>query len=359
MTERDGTKTGGVERRALLTLGAAAAAGLVAGRLSAEPATTSAPKLAAPGPSGHPWNPKTADAMPTRNLGKTGFRVGIFSLGGQSAIEKPENDAVAVPLIERALDLGVNYVDTSARYGGEARWSERYFGQVLPKRRGEVFVATKTHDRGRDGSLKLLETSLKLLKTDHVDLWQLHAMSTMDDVEKVTAKGGALEAFREAREQKLVRFLGLSGHTDPAVLAEAIRRFPFDTVLLAVNAADPHHLPFASELLPLAVEKEMGIVGMKIPARGRLLAGYVPPPLEEQRGRVKATRTGTLSMAEAMRYVLTLPVSTVIVGCDSIAQLEENVAIAKAFTPLSGAQLASLEATAAPVAQQSLWFRRA
>ena len=359
MTERDGTTTGGVERRDLLKLGAAAAAGLVAGRLSAEPATAEAPKPAATGPAGHPWNPRTADAMPTRNLGKTGFRVGIFSLGGQAAIEKAENDAVAVPLIERALDLGVNYVDTSARYGGEARWSERYFGQVLPKRRSEVFVATKTHDRGRDGSLKLLETSLKLLRTDHVDLWQLHAMSTMDDVEKVTARGGALEAFREAREQKLVRFLGLSGHTDPAVLAEAIRRFPFDTVLLAVNAADPHHLPFASELLPLAVEKEMGIVGMKIPARGRLLAGYVPPPLEEQRGRVKATRTGTLSMAEAMRYVLTLPVSTVIVGCDSIAQLEENVAIAKAFTPLSGAQLAALEAKAAPVAQQSLWFRRA
>lgn len=359
MTERDGTTTGGVERRDLLKLGAAAAAGLVAGRLSAEPAVDAATKPAATGASGHPWNPRTADAMPTRNLGKTGFRVGIFSLGGQAAIEKAENDAVAVPLIERALDLGVNYVDTSARYGGEARWSERYFGQVLPKRRGEVFVATKTHDRGRDGSLKLLETSLKLLRTDHVDLWQLHAMSTMDDVEKVTAKGGALEAFREAREQKLVRFLGLSGHTDPAVLAEAIRRFPFDTVLLAVNAADPHHLPFASELLPLAVEKEMGIVGMKVPARGRLLAGYVPPPLEEQRGRAKATRTGTLTMAEAMRYVLTLPVSTVIVGCDSIPQLEENVAIAKAFTPLSGAQLAALEAKAAPVAQQSLWFRRA
>lgn len=359
MAERDGTTTGGVERRDLLRLGAAAAAGLVAGRLAADPAMDAVAKPAATGVAGHPWNPKTADAMPTRNLGKTGFRVGVFSLGGQAAIEKAENDAVAVPLIERALDLGVNYVDTSARYGGDARWSERYFGQVLPKRRGEVFVATKTHDRGRDGSLKLLETSLKLLRTDHVDLWQLHAMSTMEDVEKVTAKGGALAAFREAREQKLVRYLGLSGHTDPAVLAEAIRRFPFDTVLLAVNAADPHHLPFASELLPLAVEKEMGIIGMKVPARGRLLSGYVPPPLEEQRGRVKATRTGTLTMAEAMRYVLSLPVSTIIVGCDSIAQLEENVAIAKAFTPLSGAQLAALEAKAAPVAQQSLWFRRA
>lgn len=362
MAERDETKgKTGMERRDLLKLGAVAAAGLAAGRLgAAETAPSKPPAPKAPAaPAGElPWNPRTAGAMPTRNLGKTGFRVGIFSLGGQAAIEKPENDAVAVPLIERALDLGVNYADTSARYGGEARWSERYFGQVMEKRRRELFLATKTHDRGRDGSLKLLETSLKLMRTDHVDLWQLHAMATMEDVEKVTAKGGALEAFVEAREQKMVRFLGLSGHTDPDVLAEAIRRFPFDVILLAVNAADPHHLPFGKDLLPLAVEREMGIVGMKVPARGRILAGYVPPPLEEQRGRIKATRSGTLTMAEAMRYVLTLPVSTVIVGCDSVGQLEENVAIAKAFTPLSGTQMAALEAKAEPVARQSLWFHR-
>jgi hypothetical protein len=353
MAERDEVGRGeGLERRDLLRLGAAAAAGLVTGRLGA--AEAPAPSK----PAALPHNPRTADAMPTRNLGKTGFRVGVFSLGGQAAIEKAENDAVAVPLIERALDLGVNYVDTSARYGGEARWSERYFGQVMEKRRSEVFLATKTHDRTRDGSLKILETSLKLLRTDRVDLWQLHAMATMDDVEKVTAKGGALDAFREARDQKLVRFLGLTGHTDPGVLAEAIRRFPFDVILMAVNAADPHHLPFGSELLSLAVEREMGIVGMKIPARGRILAGYAPPPPEQQRGAIKATRTGTLSMPEAMRYVLSLPVSTVIVGCDSIGQLEENVAIARSFTPLSRDQMAALEKKAEPVAKQSLWFRR-
>jgi hypothetical protein len=367
MVERDETTMdGGMERRDLLKLGAVAAAGLVAGRLGAAETPETKPAEASKGPgaaknanpSAHPWNPRTAEAMPTRNLGKTGFRVGVFSLGGQAAIEKAENDAVAVPLIERALDLGVNYVDTSARYGGDARWSERYFGQVMAKRRNEAFLATKTHDRTRDGSLRILETSLKLLRTDHVDLWQLHAMSTPDDVEKVFAKGGALEAFAEARDQKLVKYLGITGHTDPAVLAEAVHRFPFDVILLAVNAADPHHLPFASELLPLAVEKEMGIVGMKIPARGRLLAGYVPPPPEEQRGAIKSTRSGTLTMRDAMRYVLSLPVSTVIVGCDTIAQLEENVAIARGFTPLTRDRMASLEKEAAPVAKQSLWFRR-
>lgn len=360
MGERARKGTGaGVERRDVLKIGAAAAAGLLTGGIgvAAVPPAAAAPKAEGAG-TGRPWNPRTAGAMPTRNLGKTGFRVGIFSLGGQASIEKAGNEAVAVPLIERALDLGVNYVDTSARYGGEARWSERYFGQVMARRRGEVFLATKTHDRTRDGSLRLLETSLSLLKTDHVDLWQLHAMSTPEDVERAFAKGGAVEALVAAREQKLVRFLGVTGHTDPAVLIEAVRRFPFDAILLAVNAADPHHLSFQRDLLPLAVEKEMGIVGMKIPSRGRLLSTWVPPPPEEQRGRVKATRPGTLSMAEAMRYVLSLPVSTVIVGCDTVAQLEENVALARAFTPLSATQLAALEKKAEPVAKQSLFFRR-
>lgn len=357
-TADKGAKGVTVERRDLLKLGAAAAAGLLAGRSIAEPAP-SAPVPAPAAGEPVPWNPRTAGAMPMRNLGKTGHRVGIFSLGGQAALEKPGNESVALPLIERALDLGVNYVDTSARYGGDTRCSERYFGQVLRRRRREVYLATKTHDRTRDGSLAILAKSLELLQTDHVDLWQLHAMSTTDDVEKVFAKGGAVEALTRARDQKLVRHVGITGHTDPDVLAEAIRRFPFDVILLAVNAADPHHLSFEKTLVPLAVEKEMGIVGMKVPARGRLLSSYTPPPPEEQRGRVKATRPGTLTMREAMRYVLTLPVSTVIVGCDSIAQLEENVALARDFTPLAPEQVAALQKRAEPVAQQSLWFRRA
>lgn len=354
MATRKPTPPGALRRRDLLKLGAAAALGAVGGRALARDEAEARP----PRPAAGPWNPATAGSMPTRNLGRTGHRVGLFSLGCQAALEQPDNEAVALPILERALDLGVNYLDTSARYGGEARWSERYVGQVLKRRRGQVFVATKTHDRTRDGSLRLLDQSLELLQTGHVDLWQLHAMGTMADVEAVCAKGGALEAFERARAQGLTRFLGLSGHTDPDVLAEAIRRFPFDCVLMAFNAADPHHLPFQKDLLPLAVERELGIIGMKIPARGRLLAGWQPPPPEQQRAAVKATRGGTLTMKEAMRYVLSQPVSTVIVGVDSIAQLEEDVAIARAFTPLTGPQLAALERKAEPVARQALWFRR-
>jgi len=345
----------GTTRRDLFKLGAAATAGLLATRLGAlEPREAALPKL----PSAAPFNPVTAGAMPTRNLGRTGHLVGLFSLGGQAAIEKADNEKVAIPLIERALDLGVNYLDTSARYGGDARWSEQYFGQVMKRRRKEAFLATKTHDRTADGSLRILETSLKLLQTDHVDLWQLHAMSTMKDVDAVCAKGGALEAFQKARDQKLVRFLGLSGHTDPDILAEAIRRFPFDCVLMAFNAADTWHLPFKKTLLPLALEKEMGIIGMKIPARGRILEGVQPPPPDKQRGTAKHDRPGTLTMKEAMRYTLSHPVSTVIIGVDNIAQLEENIRIAREFTPLNAAQLEAMEQKVKPVYGQASWYKR-
>jgi predicted aldo/keto reductase-like oxidoreductase len=302
-----------------------------------------------------PWNQRTARAMPTRAFGRTGHIVGIFSLGGQASVEKPDNADVAVPIVERALDLGVNYIDTSARYGGAERWSERYIGEVMKRRRNEAFLATKTHDRTADGSMRLLEKSLELLKTDHVDLWQLHAMATKEDVEKVCGNGGALEAFQKAKEQKLTRFLGITGHTDPDVLIEAIRRFPFDTLLMAFNAADTYHLPFKKDLLPLALEKEMGIIGMKIPSRGRLLNTFQPPP---PRPGAEPLKTGTLTMAEAMRYALSYPLSTVIIGCDNIPKLEENVRIARNFVPMSEAQLAEIERKAQPVATQTQWYKR-
>jgi predicted aldo/keto reductase-like oxidoreductase len=340
------TKSGRIERRDVLKIGAAATVGFLAGDLSMAGAPTS--KM--------PDNALTPKAMPTRNLGRTGYRVGIFSLGGQAAIEQPDNEAIAVPIIEKALDLGVNYIDTSARYGGEARWSEQYIGKVMKHRRNEAFLATKTHDRTRDGSLKLLEKSFKLLQTDHVDLWQIHHLSNKNEVEQIFAKGGAVEALVKARDEKMVRCIGVTGHADPDVLLEAIRRFDFDTILMAVNAADPHHMSFSKELLPTAVEKEMGIIGMKIPARGRILAGWTPPPPEKQRGIV-ATRSGVLSMSEAMRYTLSLPVSTVIVGVDSIAQLQENVKIACDFTPLSVSQMAAISGRTEEVKKQSLFFR--
>jgi aryl-alcohol dehydrogenase-like predicted oxidoreductase len=299
-------------------------------------------------------------AMPTRNLGKTGQRVGLFSLGGQAAIERRENDAVAVPIVERALDLGVNYIDTSSIYGGPERWSERYIGQVMKRRRAEAFLASKTRERTRDDSLRMLEQSLKLLNTDHLDLWQLHDIGLAREVDAVFAKGGAMEALLEAREQKMVRFLGLTGHHRPDPLMEALRRFPFDCILLAVNAADVHHFSFLQQLLPMAIEKQMGVIGMKVTARGRILSSFAPPAEQQRRTweeLVVKSGPGTIDMREAMYYALSLPVSTVIIGCDTLAQLEENVRLAREFTPLSAAQMTALEARTAPVAKQALFFR--
>src|SRR5215469_7392680 len=137
---------------------------------------------------GLPMNARTPGAMPTRNLGRTGYKVGIFSLGGQAALEKPSNFDVAVPIVERALDLGVNYIDTSSIYGGPARWSEQYVGRVMAHRRREAFLATKTKERTRDGSLRMIEKSLQLLQTDHLDVWQLHDIGIDKNIDAVFGK---------------------------------------------------------------------------------------------------------------------------------------------------------------------------
>ena len=341
------------DRRTFLKSGGAIAAGLLAQTTLPAHAEKTLPAL--------PANPRTLAAMPTRNLGKTGYKVGIFSLGGQAAIERPNNFDVAVPIIERALDLGVNYIDTSSIYGGPDRWSEQYVGRVMKTRRSEAFLATKTKERTRDGSMRMIEKSLQLLNTDHVDLWQLHDVGLPEDVDTIFAKGGAMEALVEMQQQKVVRYLGVTGHYRPEALIDTINRHPFDCILMAMNAADSHIHSFTDKLLPLAVEKQMGIIGMKVPARGRLLASWTPPPLDQQKhsweGSAIATRSGVMNMRDAMHFTLTHPVSTVIIGCDNIAQLEENVHIAREFTPLSHTQMAALNELAAPVAQQSLFFR--
>jgi hypothetical protein len=355
----------GQSRRSFLRLGGAVAAAVAGRTIGGAAHAASAPVVALPGtaaPPAGPVNPATAQAMPTRNLGKTGFKAGIFSLGGQSALERPHNESDAVPLIERALDLGVNYIDTSSIYGGPERWSEQYIGRVMKRRRTEAFLASKTKERTREGSLRMLERSLQLLQTDHLDCWQLHDLGTMGDIEEVFARGGAMEALIQAREQGVVKHLGITGHFRPDCLIEAIRRYPFDTVLLAVNAAERFHYSFEETLIPLAVERQLGIVAMKLTGRRRILSSYVPPPEDAQKrswegSAVVATSAGTLSMREAMYYALTLPVSTAIVGVDTVAQLEENVRLAREFTPLSNAQMTAIARRAERVAKQAMFYK--
>src|SRR5215831_15472948 len=212
----------------------------------------------------------------------------------------------------------------------------------MQHRRNDAFLCTKTRDRSRDGALRDIEQSLKLMKTDHLDLWLLHNIGIPEEVDSVFAKGGAMEAFTQMQDQKVTRFLGVAAHYHPEPIIDCLNRHPFDATILAVNAADTHNpYSFTKQLLPLAVEKRMGIIGMKVAARGRILSSWTPPPVEEQKRSWEgvATRPGTLTMREATDYVLSLPVSTIIIGCDNIAQLEENVKIAREFTPLSQAQM--------------------
>ncbi len=261
--------------------------------------------------------------IPRRPLGRTGQEVTQFALGGEGVLRTHGRMAEAVAVIHRALDQGVNYCDTAPAYAG----SLDYYGAALGERRRDVFLASKTHERTRDGSLRLLDESLKRLHTDHLDLWQLHDLRTSGDLRRSSAAAGPSRRWSR-REEGRVRFLGLTGHHDPAILLEAMSRFDFDTVLMALNAADIHRLPFARTVLVEAARKGMGVIGMKVYAAGNL---------------VRAGANGLMA-DEAMGYVLSLAgVSTVIIGCSSPDEVDQNAEIARAFRPFDEPALRAFE----------------
>ncbi len=305
----------------------------------------------------NPFNPVTYSAMPTRSFGKTGYKVGVLSLGGQATLEIKGREEESEKIINRAIDLGVNYIDTAASYGRGV--SQLNIGRVMKTRRSEVWLSTKTHDRTYDGSMRLLEESLTNLQTDHLDTWQLHNIQRQEQMDQIFAADGAIKAMEKAKSEGMVRNIGITGHYEPLVLLEAIKRYPFDSILLAVNAADVHYLSFKNYLLPEAQKQGIAIIGMKIATRGRMLSCWTPPPLEEQTdARNRTPLPGTVSIKEALTYNMSLPVSTSIIGVDSIAQIEENIKIASEFSPLSLAQMEEIEFKTLPIVRQGLYFRR-
>jgi len=325
-----------IDRRTFI--GTALVGGAAIGLTGLDGAPRESPATPQGGANAASGAPATTAPMPARPLGRTGHQVALFSMGGQALLEQKGSRVrdKAVALINRALDLGVNYCDTAPLYGP----SQDYFGEVMKTRRKETFLATKTDNRSRDGSLRLLEDSLRRLHTDRIDLWQIHHVGSMEDLDKAFAKGGAIEAIAKARDEKTVRFAGITGHFDPASLLEGIRRFDFDCILMALNAADRHHLPFQEQLLKTAADKKMGVIGMKVPARGRLL-----------------DRAG-LKMKDCVDYVWSLPVSTVIIGCDSVEQLEQNVSLAREFRPLDDDARFAIETRTKETALQCSWYKR-
>jgi aryl-alcohol dehydrogenase-like predicted oxidoreductase len=355
----DSEKTvGQVNRRVFLAggLGSAAAVSVAAAAASAGQAQAQAQPARGGAKHPLPYNPRTHKAMPTNNLGKTGYKVGILSLGGQATIEIPGKAAESEAIIHRALDLGINYIDSAAGYGNGT--SEKHIGLVLKSRRKEIFVTSKTADRTYDGSMRLLDTTLKNMQTDHLDLWQIHNLQTRQQLEQIFAPNGAMKALEKARSEGITNFIGVTGHYEPNVLLEAIDRFPFDTILLAVNAADRHYLSFIENLLPTALQQQLGTIGMKLATRGRLLSTWTPPPLDQQPERLRTSLPGTLTMQESLAYNLSLPLSTNIIGVDNVQQIEENVAFASNFTPLNETQMRAMEKRTLPIVRQALYFRR-
>ncbi len=276
-----------------------------------------------------------ASPIPTRPLGKTGRHVTLFGLGGEGVLRTWGQDQAAARVISQALDQGVAYCDTAPAYAG----SLDYYGATLGERRQQIFLSSKTHDRTRAGSLKLLDESLRRARTDHLDLWQLHDLRSLDDLTRIFGKGGALEALVQAKAEGRVKHLGITGHHDPAILLEAMRRFAFDTLLVALNAADVHRLPFIATVVAEAVKQNMGVIAMKVCAQKRILA--------------------RLTMAEALGYVWSIPgVSLAIVGCETPQEVDENAAIARAFQPFGADKMRELEARTSREALQFGYFKR-
>ncbi len=279
----------------------------------------------------------TTTPIPRRPLGRTGQSVTIFGLGGEGVLRTRGREVEAVAVIQRALQQGVNYFETAPAYAS----SMDYYGLALGAHRPEIFLASKTHDRSYDGSLKLLDDSLRRLRTDYLDSWQLHDLRTQDDLSRIFGKGGAMKALFQARTEGRVRYLGITGHHDPAILLKAMQEFEFDTVLIPLNAADVHRLPFRDTVLPEAARRNMGIVGMKSTAQGVLL------------------KNGTVTMAEAMGYVLSLPgVSTVIIGCKTPGEVDENARIARQFVPLPVAVVQDLHCRTEANAEEFNYYKK-
>ncbi|MDP2602479.1 MAG: aldo/keto reductase [Deltaproteobacteria bacterium] len=290
-------------------------------------------------------------SLPKRRLGKTGEMVSCIGFGsGTRFCSIPEEDA-AQALLERALALGVSYFDTAGSYTrrGIERLSEKRLGEFIKPRRKEIFLATKIDPRDRDGALRSVETSLKFLQTDYLDLIQIHSLSDLNDLERIGSADGVLTAVRQLKEQRVARFIGITGHNDGAAMTEALKRHDFDTVLMALNAAQSANpiaarkmtaIPaFEQSALPLALQKNMGILSMKVMGQGMLVGNGA----------------GRASPSELLQFNLSQPVASVIIGVEQMAPLEQNVQAALHFTPISDGGKQKLQEKVAP--SRSAWRR--
>jgi len=250
--------------------------------------------------------------MEQRPFGKTDEKLPILGFGAQRMVDEHEcSEEEALGMVNYALDNGIRYFDTAWIYSfGQ---SEERLGKVARTRRKEMWIATKAWSRDGNEARKQLEESLKRLQASYVDEWRMHNVWSLEELDKLTASGGALDAAVTARDEGLVRYISISGHTDPQVQIEALERFPFDSVLCVLSVLDHFILSFAEEFLPIASAKGIAVIGMKVMGLGAL--AHV--------------------CDRALRYTMGLPVCTVIVGMESMDQLKKNIEVAESYKSLS------------------------
>lgn len=290
----------------------------------------------------------TRTGMPMRTLGKTGAKVSVVAFGSGSRFLAYKEEDKALQALTKALDAGVTYIDTAFAYGQGQ--SETWVGKLMPARRDSVFLATKISARPGDEAMRSIEGSLRRLNTDRVDLLHIHDLKTAEDLAQVEAKGNVLDVLRKMKDQKVARFIGITSHTDPAVLKTALERHDFDCTQMALNAAkagqakgisaygETHPHSFESLALPVANAKKMGVIAMKIFAQDQIV--------------------GKAPVKDLIQYSLSLPVTACVLGMPKLEFIEENLSVAKAFRPMSRRDMdrVSGQLTAAYKAQLDTFF---
>ena len=279
-------------------------------------------ELVAPGSS---ETSVTAGEIPERALGKTGVSVSALCFGG-AHWGRIESDAEAIRVLHEAIDAGITFLDNAWEYNGGR--SEELMGKALQGRRRKVFLMTKVCSHGRDKKVALqqLDESLRRLKTDYLDLWQIHEVVYEDDPDRHFVPGGAADALLEAKRQGKVRFVGFTGHKHPKIHLKMLAHdFPFDTCQLPLNVFDGTYRSFEQEVLPILNQRGIAPLGMKSVS-----------------GNAEPIKQGIVTPEEALRYVLSLPIASLVSGIDSREILKQNLEIARRFTPMTTAEMNDL-----------------
>jgi predicted aldo/keto reductase-like oxidoreductase len=253
--------------------------------------------------------------VPMATLGKSGLRVSRITVGGYHMRVRGEDEGIRI--IHRAIDLGVNMFDSAHKYHDGA--SDETYGKALAGGlRQKILLMTKAEVRDRDGAMRELEESLRRMKTDYLDLWQCHEVSTHAEVDKIFSPGGSLEAFVKAKQQGKVRHIGFTGHHDPTVHQRLLDGFEgWETVQHPVNLIDPHYLSFINSVLPNIRKKGLGLLAMKSNAIGNI------------------TKNKIATIPECLRFSWSHDIDTLVSGMETVEQLEQNVLACKTFQPMS------------------------